>query len=96
MKTLKRLVMLLGVVAAATAISEQVKRPVEERTWHGEVLGVVPYDFRMPTLDRLRERCWNPKDGRLFTPQVFGVGWTVNFYELQRRIMAGARSNGDG
>ena len=96
MKTLKRLVMLLGVVAAATAISEQVKRPVEERTWHGEVLGLVPYDFRVPTVDRLRERCWNPEDGRLFTPQVFGVGWTVNFYELQRRIMVGARSNGDG
>ena len=96
MKGLKRLIALLGVAAAAVAISEQVKRPVEERTWHGEVLGVVPYDFRMPTLDRLRERCWNPEDGRLFTPQVFGVGWTVNFYELQRRVMAGARSNGDG
>ena len=96
MKQLKSLLTLLGIAVAAAAIAKQLKRPVEERTWHGEVMGLVPYDFRMPTLDRLRERCWNPKDGRLFTPQVFGVGWTLNFYELQRRVMAGPRSNGDG
>jgi uncharacterized protein DUF5808 len=34
----------------------------------------------------LRERLWNPRDRRLFTPHVFGWGWSVNFYELFRRL----------
>jgi len=96
MKALNRLAALAGIAIAATAVAEQLKRPPEERTWHGEVLGLVPYDFRMPTIGRLLERCWNAEDPRLFTPQVFGVGWTLNFYEVQRRLMAGPRSNGDG
>jgi hypothetical protein len=96
MKNLKRLVTMLGVAAAAMAILEQLQQPEPERTWHGELLGFVPYDFRMPTPRRVIERCWNPEDPRLFTPQVFGVGWTINFYELQKRLMALPRSNGDG
>jgi hypothetical protein len=93
---MKRLVMLLGLATAIAAIWEQLGRVPEERTWHGEVMGIVPYDFRVPTVNRLLERCWNPRDERLFTPQVFGVGWTVNLYELQRRLLAVPRSNGDG
>jgi hypothetical protein len=96
MKTLNRLGTLIAIALAAAAIAEQLRRSRQERTWHGELLGVVPYDFRMPTLTRLRQRCWNPEDPRLFTPQVFGVGWTLNLYELQRRVMALPRSNGDG
>ena len=45
----------------------------------------VPYDFTMPTLGRFRDRMWNPEDRRIFTPSVFGVGWSVNFYEVGRR-----------
>ena len=42
----------------------------------------VPYDFRMPTLHRFRERFWNPDDPRIFTPRFFGVGWSLNVYQL--------------
>ena len=46
----------------------------------------VPYDFRFPTLERVRQRLWNPEDPRIFTPNVFGVGWSLNFYHLVRLL----------
>ena len=51
------------------------------RRSHGEFLR-VPYDFRLPTPRRVRDRWWNKTDGRLLTPHVFGVGWSVNVYRL--------------
>jgi hypothetical protein len=86
MNTLKRLVSLAGIVLAAAAIRQELKRPSPERTWQGTVFGVVPYDFRFPpTFARVRERWWNPDDPRLFTPHVFGAGWSINLYHLARR-----------
>ncbi len=84
MKTFKRLVAMLGIGLGIAAVSQQLKRPVEERDWHGTVAG-VPYDLRVPTPSRIRERWWNPDDPRLFTPHVFGVGWSVNLYVLLQR-----------
>ncbi len=46
----------------------------------------VPYEFRPPTISRIRERLWNPEDKRIFTPHVFGVGWAVNFYQVADRL----------
>ena len=46
----------------------------------------VPFDFRFPTVGRIRKRLWNPRDHRIFTPSVFGVGWSVNFHEAGRRL----------
>ena len=51
---------------------------------HGEVLGFVPYDFRLPTVDRARRRTWNPGSSRVLAPATFGVGWTVNFARVAR------------
>jgi hypothetical protein len=42
----------------------------------------VPYDFRRPTVQRLKSRWWNPDDPRLFTPKTFGWGYDVNLYRL--------------
>jgi hypothetical protein len=70
-----RLVM-LGLAVAA--IVKELRTPAEQRTWNGVVAGFVPYDFRRPTLDRFRERVWNPQGEHLIGPRVFGVGWTVN------------------
>jgi len=72
---LLRLVMLALTVAA---VVKELRTPAEERTWNGVVAGFVPYDFRMPTLARFRERVWNPEGEHLISPHVFGVGWTVN------------------
>jgi hypothetical protein len=29
---------------------------------------------------------WNPEDPRLFPPKRVGIGWTINFYELLKRL----------
>ena len=48
----------------------------------------VPYEFRAPTTDRLRDRLWNPDDPRLFTPPVLGIGWSINLFQLAVRAQA--------
>ncbi len=70
---------------AGWAIYQEAKKPSGERKWHGQVAGLVPYDFRFPTVDRIRERLWDP-NGALITPQVFGVGWTLNLGRVSRAI----------
>lgn len=70
----------------ALALTKELRTPAEQRTWHGEVLGFVPYDLRPPTLGRLRAAWWNPSDDRLFTPRPFGVGWAVNLARLRRMV----------
>ena len=71
---------LLAILVGA-AIRDQLRRPPEERTWHGTVAG-FPYDFRIPTIEKVRNTFWNPNDPRLFVPHAFGVGWSINFYTL--------------
>jgi hypothetical protein len=51
----------------------------------GVFLG-IPFDWRIPTWQRFRERLWNPADRRVLVPKVFGWGWDINFYELLRRV----------
>ena len=48
----------------------------------------VPYEFRAPTTDRLRDRLWNPDDPRVFTPPILGIGWSINLYQLAVRAQA--------
>ena len=45
----------------------------------------VPYEFRVPTSERVRERLWNPDDPRVFTPPVLGIGWSINLYQAAAR-----------
>jgi hypothetical protein len=80
----RRFVKLVAFGLVLAALIDQLRRDPEERTWEGSVAGIVPYDFRMPTLERARSRWWNTEDDRLFVPQVFGVGWTINFARLAR------------
>lgn len=42
----------------------------------GTFLG-MPYDFRVPTMERVRMRVFNPAAGPL-TPHVWGWGYTLN------------------
>ncbi len=46
----------------------------------------IPYDWRRPSPSRIKERSWNAEDRRLFTPKVFGWGYSINWYELARRL----------
>jgi hypothetical protein len=72
----------LGMGLVAAAVYQELQKPPEERTWHGQVGGLVPYDFRPPTLERVREAYWNPDEPRILTDRVLGVGWAINFYSL--------------
>jgi hypothetical protein len=63
------------------AIREQLQLPPEERTWHGTLFG-IPYDFRWPTIERLRETFWNKDTARVLVPNALGMGWSINFYPL--------------
>jgi hypothetical protein len=83
LRRLRRLVRAVSLGLVVVAISQEMSKPEAERTWHGEVFGLVPYDFRPPSWDRFRDAYWNPDDGRVFTPRVFGVGWAINFYRAR-------------
>lgn len=70
-------------VIAVIAIVQELRKPAGERAWHGKVADLFPYDFRMPTWDRIRHAYWNP-DGPILSPKAFGVGWDPNFGALKR------------
>ncbi len=42
----------------------------------GTLLG-MPYDWRRPNRSKVFARLWNP-GGPMFSPKVFGWGWTLN------------------
>jgi len=67
---------------ALVAVCQEMEKPKEERKWNGRVAGIVPYDFRKPTLERLKNAYWNPYDSRILTPTSLGLGWAINFYAL--------------
>ena len=77
-RDVQRLIRLITFGLAVAAVVKEVRTPPEDRQWHGVVVGFVPYDFRMPTLERVRERVWDPEGDRVINPRVFGVGWTLN------------------
>jgi len=70
------------------AVATELSKPEDQRTWHGTIGGVVPYDFRPPTWERIRTAYWNPESDRLFSDRVFGVGWAVNLYQAKRLLEA--------
>jgi hypothetical protein len=79
---LKRFVRVLWVGLLGAAIVDAVRNQRK----HGEVLGFVPYDFRVPDVERARLRTWNPESTRILTPTTFGVGWTLNLGRLARLV----------
>ncbi|HEY1622166.1 MAG TPA: hypothetical protein VGG16_00050 [Streptosporangiaceae bacterium] len=66
-----------GVALVGAAVATELRKPADERTWHGSIGGMVPYDLRVPTKDRVREKLWNPA-GNFWSPSLFGVGWVPN------------------
>lgn len=83
--TFRDLVRLATLIIAAIAVVKELQKPAEERAWHGKVGNVVPYDFRVPTIERLRDTYWNP-DGPFLSPKAFGVGWAPNLGVIKRLI----------
>ena len=77
---IRRVVRLLWLTVVGAAIADAVRN---ERSY-GELFGFVPYDFRVPTIERARARTWNPTSQRILTPTTFGVGWSVNLGRVAR------------
>jgi hypothetical protein len=65
------------------AIIQELRKPAAERTWHGRVAGLIPYDLRLPTLSRYLGALWNPNSSSFLVGTPFGVGWTLNLRALQ-------------
>ena len=76
----------LAVGAVIGAVYTELRKPPQRRTWHGKLLGVVPYDLRIPKLNDLRLAYWNPRSQNIFTERPLGVGWAVNVPTLLRRL----------
>jgi hypothetical protein len=80
-----RLVEAAVVTVTLAAVFQELEKPSEERHWYGK-LGFVPYDFRLPTIERFKEVCWNPDKDRIFSRTFLGIGWTINFYTLLEKM----------
>jgi hypothetical protein len=89
LRGLRRLVRLTAVALVVGAFATELSKPEAERTWHGRVLGVVPYDFRPPTWERIRSAYWNPESDLLFSDRVFGVGWAINLHRAKLLLESG-------
>src|SRR5919109_5562736 len=99
LRGVRRLFRMVAFGLFAAAVATELAKPEAERTWHGRVFGMVPYDFRPPTWQRIRDAYWNPESDELFSDRVFGVGWAVNLYKAKtlmedtfRRLTGEARS----
>ena len=88
MRPARKLRLIVSLFTLATVIYA-----VKTRQSHGAFLR-VPFEFRMPTVQRVRKRWWNPDDESIFTPHVFGVGWSINVYQVGKRL--GLLRNGEG
>jgi hypothetical protein len=86
LRNLRRLARFTAFALVAAAVATELSKPAPERTWHGKVGGVVPYDFRPPTWQRIREAYWNTQSEHLLSDRVFGVGWAVNLYRVKTLI----------
>jgi hypothetical protein len=78
---LARIVAAAAGVLTGAAVARELDKPTAERDWHGDV-GGVPYDFRAPTADSIRQKLWDPANPKLVGPPLFGVGWSLNFARL--------------
>jgi hypothetical protein len=76
---------LLLAIVAVVAIIQELRKPPEQRTWHGLVAGFVPYDFRKPTMERFRSAYWDP-EGSIVSSKALGVGWTLNVGAVAQRL----------
>ena len=89
LRGLRRLFRLTAVALVVGAVATELSKPESERTWHGRVIGIVPYDFRPPTWERIRDAYWNPASDSLFSDRVFGVGWAINLYKAKTLLESG-------
>ena len=57
---------------------------------HGEIQGLVPYDFRLPSIGGVRRKFWKAGDERFLVPTFFGIGWMLNLRSAPRHPVQAA------
>lgn len=75
----KKVVLMVTVIA----VIKELQTPKSRRDWHGKLAGFIPYDFRIPSFQRVKDTYWNPK-GPIIADRVWGVGWTVNLGRIKK------------
>ena len=58
--------------------SHDSQRTLSKKTWAGIP---VSWDWK-----NWNKGVWNAQDHRLFPPKRVGIGWTINFREVLRRL----------
>lgn len=78
--------LLMGAVLGLTyaAVSKELEKAPEARTWQGTI-GVVPYNFRYWEWQHIAREYWNPASNEILSPHAIGVGWGINFAALSQR-----------
>lgn len=82
---LTRIIEAAAITVTLAAVCQELEKPGEERKWHGKI-GFIPYDFRLPTIEKVLKTFWDPHEHRLFTQRAFGVGWAINFHALLENL----------
>jgi hypothetical protein len=77
---------IVGLALLAAAALTELRKPADERTWHGRLFGWIPYDLRVPTPGRVKATLWQPERPDVLVPTAFGVGWTINLAALLRPL----------
>jgi len=90
MPKIRRVISLISFGLLVASVIRELRLPADERTWHGTVAGMVPYDLRRPSMDRFRSTFWNPENPNILVPTAFGVGWSLNLGALTA-MLPGAR-----
>ena len=54
-----------------------------QRTWSPRTWAGVPVSWDWKNWNK---GVWNAQDHRLFPPKRVGIGWTINFREVLRRL----------
>lgn len=80
-----RLVQAAVITITLAAVCQELEKPEEERHWHGK-LGFIPYDLRLPTIERFRGSYWNAESSQIFTAEAWGIGWAINFHALLEKM----------
>jgi len=82
MKTFRRILNWVAFGLLIASVIVELRKPKSERTWHGQLFGMIPYDLRPPNLVRVRSTFWDPENPKVLVPTAFGVGWSVNLAAL--------------
>ena len=86
LRSANRLGALASFIMVVAVLRKELRLPSDQRTWSGELAGFIPYEFRVPSLARVKASWWNPDEDRILTPMVWGIGWSINIGRLARRF----------